>query len=405
MQEGIVTGQFSDSYFPIMDGVTVTVCNYLLELSRILGPTYAVVPYIPGCERAPIEPTIRFFSLPLIGRPPYRIGFPQLDSYLHRALSKYRFDLIHIHSPFFTGRFAVDLARRRRIPVVATFHSRFDGDLESLIPFPRVVDRAMRSLSGFYARVDQVWVSTESARQALRQYGFNGPVEIVSTGIDLQLPDNRIDRSKEGQRFMRVQDHDTVFLYVGQLDWKKNHAFLLESLSLLKQSGRRFKMVFIGEGYAARSMKTRSEHLGIAEDTIFRGVLRDRTILSACYARADCLLFPSLSETCGLVVKEAAAFGVPSVLIQGCAAAEGIQDGINGFIVENSVESYAQKLALLLDDPQIMVAAGENARRTLCMSWKEAAQEVKDRYLCLLRGTPSVTVAKRPFAGLHSKEE
>ena len=118
--------------------------------------------------------------------------------------------------------------------------------------------------------------------------------------------------------------------------------------------------------------------------TSFVGLLRDRDALSACYARADCFLFPSLYDTCGLVVKEAAAFGVPSVVLEASAAAEQILDGVNGFVTEGSVRSYAGKLAELLEHRDDLARAGEGARRTLCTSWTEAVQEVKERYLSLL---------------------
>jgi 1,2-diacylglycerol 3-alpha-glucosyltransferase len=113
-------------------------------------------------------------------------------------------------------------------------------------------------------------------------------------------------------------------------------------------------------------------------------LLRDREALSACYARADCFLFPSLYDTCGLVVKEAAAFGVPAVVLEASAAAEQIVNGVNGFVTDNSLHSYAGKLAELLEHPEDLARAGEGARRTLCTSWTEAVREVKERYLSLI---------------------
>lgn len=399
----IVTGQFSDSYFPIMDGVAITISNYLLELPRILGPTYAVVPYIPGDAASPSTCTYRYYSLPLIVKPPYRIGLPQIDWSLHRALREQRFDLLHAHTPFYTGRYAVGLARQRGIPVVATFHSRYRDDLESLIPFTRMVDRAVKTLTAFYSSVDQVWVPTLSAKEILIDYGYRGPVEIVGNGIDLQPADDLRGKREEGNRILGTETHEAVLLYVGQLDWKKNLALLLESLSLLKKRGYRFKMAFVGEGSAAGSIKAMAKRLGIAGNTIFAGVLRNRSTLSACYARADCFVFPSLYETCGLVVKEAAAFGIPSVLIEGSAAAEEIVDGFNGFVTEDSVRAYAEKLALLLSRPRLLVHAGDNARRTLYRTWREAVQEVGDRYLCLIRGASPVVV-HNTFPGGAGKE-
>jgi glycosyltransferase involved in cell wall biosynthesis len=128
-----------------------------------------------------------------------------------------------------------------------------------------------------------------------------------------------------------------------------------------------------------------SSRLGLNAAVTFLGVLRDRQLLSACYARADCFLFPSLYDTCGLVVREAATFGVPSVVIDSSDAAEQIVEGHNGFITDNSVQTYTEKLKMILEHPDLLRRAGEGARSTLCKPWAEAVREVKERYLSLLR--------------------
>jgi 1,2-diacylglycerol 3-alpha-glucosyltransferase len=385
----IVTCQFSDSYFPIMDGVALTVSNYLSELNRTLGPAYAVVPAVPGHSVSQAAKTYRFFSLPLVGRPPYRIGLPQLDVSLKRTLRSRSFQLLHAHSPFFAGRFALKLARTRGIPIVATFHSKYRDKFKNLLPWTAVADRLLadpvvQRIADFYASVDQVWVPTEAAVETLREYGYRGAVQIVRHGVDFQLPGDRAELRRRGEIFLNLDREDFLFLYVGDHAWEKNLSFLLHALSLLSRSGCRFKMVFIGEGYAAKSLRLMASRLGLNRSVSFQGVLRDRYILSACYARADCFLFPSLYDTCGLVVREAAAFGVPSVVIDSSAAAEPIVDGNNGFVTDNSLRSYTEKLRMLLEHPDLLRRAGEGARSTLCTPWADAVREVKERYLSLL---------------------
>jgi 1,2-diacylglycerol 3-alpha-glucosyltransferase len=392
------TCQFSDSYFPIMDGVSLTVSNYLSELNRTLGPAFAVVPGVPGSSDSRAPQTYRFFSLPLPGRPPYRIGLPRFDPSLNRRLHVRSFDLLHAHSPFFAGRYALRLARKRGVPIVATFHSKYRDKLENFLPGSALVERflvepVVQGIADFYAAVDQVWVPTEAAVECLREYGFTGAVEIVRHGVDFQSPTDPSGIRKRGENFLGLDREDFLFLYVGDHAWEKNLLFLLQSLSLLHRGGNRFKVVFVGEGYAAKALQAASVRLGLNGVVSFLGVLRDRHLLSACYARADCFLFPSLYDTCGLVVREAAAFEVPSVLIDSSAAAEQIVDGHNGFVTDNRVPAYTEKLRMLLEHPELLHRAGEGARLTLCTSWAEAVQEVRERYLSLLGANP------RPAAG------
>jgi glycosyltransferase involved in cell wall biosynthesis len=394
----MITGQFSDSYFPVVDGVSVTICNYLRELNRTLGPAFAVVPAVPGRPDFAAAETVRFFSLPLVGRSPYRIGFPRLDVSLHRALRGRRFDLLHAHSPFSAGRLALKLARQRDIPIVATFHSKYREKLKNALPPFSAVDRflvdpVIQRIVEFYSTVDQVWVPTEAAVDTLREYGYRGAVEIVRHGIDFEVPEDLSELRHRGEIHLALHPMDFLFLYVGDHAWEKNLAFLLDALSLLCESGYRFKAAFIGEGYAARALRSMASRLGLDGTVIFEGVLRDRRTLAACYARTDCFLFPSLYDTCGLVVREAAAFAVPSVVLRSSAAAEEIVDGTNGFATEHSLRSYAAKLALLLEHPEMLRRAGGGARRTLCTSWRDVVREVRQRYLHLAGSSPVARVA------------
>jgi glycosyltransferase involved in cell wall biosynthesis len=389
----LTTGQFSDSYFPVVDGVSVTIRNYLRELNRTLGPAFAVVPGTHSSPNSAGSETYRFFSLPLIRRSPYRVGFPNLDVSLHRALRGLCFDLVHAHSPFLAGRLALKLARQRGIPVVATFHSKYRDKIKNALPSFSLTDRILvdpviTRIVEFYAAVDQVWAPTEAAVETLREYGYRGAVEIVRHGIDFDCTADRNDLRHRGEAHLAVDPKDFLFLYVGDHAWEKNLAFMLRSLSLLRGSGYRFKLALVGEGYAARSLRSMASRLGLDGTAGFVGVLRDREALSACYARADCFLFPSLYDTCGLVVREAAAFSVPSVVIRWSAAAEEIVDGFNGFTAEHSVRSYAAKLAVLMEHPEMLRRAGEGARRTLCTSWRDVVEGVRERYLQLVASSP-----------------
>jgi len=370
-----------------MDGVALTVENYLIELTRILGPTYAFTPSCPGYRDCRDLRVYRYFSLPLAGRAPYRLGLPQIDLSLKHIIQKEKFDLVHAHSPFSAGKAALRLARQREIPIVATFHTKYRDSFMESIPFSPVVDWAIRKIIDFFESVDQVWAPTEECLETLREYGYRGSVEVVRHGIDLAPPAQKETLRARGGSLLGIDPNEFVLLYVGQQAWEKNLALLIQSLGLLKRMNRRFKMIFVGEGYAARKMKALIKTLGLSEMTTFTGVVRDRTSLSALYARADLFLFPSVFDTSGLVVKEAAAFGVPSVVIRGSAAAEEVDDGINGFTTDNSTSAYAAKLANLIANPRTVVRAGEAARLSLYRSWKEVVEEVKDRYIHITSAT------------------
>lgn len=106
--------------------------------------------------------------------------------------------------------------------------------------------------------------------------------------------------------------------------------------------------------------------------------------LRAWYCRADLFLFPSTFDTNGLVVREAAASGCPSVLIAGSCAAEGVTDGRNGFLIEENAVSLCAKLTALCADREAMRRVGENAMRELYLSWEDAVARANERYVVVL---------------------
>ena len=112
----------------------------------------------------------------------------------------------------------------------------------------------------------------------------------------------------------------------------------------------------------------------------FSPPVQDRERIRAWYCRADLFLFPSTFDTNGLVVREAAACGLGSVLIEGSCAAEDIVDGRTGFLIAENAESMAEKLASLSGDRDAMRRVGENAQREIYLSWDDAVSRAYDRY-------------------------
>ncbi len=380
----VIVGQFNDGYLPIMDGVTLTVRNYAYWLNRILGPTYVVTPWFPGHKDAEPFPVIRYFSVPTIVRPPYRIGIPDFDAKLQDILRKRRFSLVHAHSPFGAGRAALKVAREKRIPIVATFHSKFREDLMRAFPVKAIVNEQVDRIVDFFHSVDEVWVPQESVALTLREYGYRGPYQVVENGIDLQPPVSVDEPAAAGARHLGLDGETPMGLFVGQHILEKNLEFLVRSLPAVIAAVPGFRMVFVGQGYAKEQLKELVAKLGIASSVIFHPVIHDRELLKSIYARADIFLFPSKYDNAPLVVREAAAYRAPSVMLAGSTAAEVIRDRENGFLSPDDVEAYAATVIGALRDRPLLERVGLGASATLCRSWRDVAGEVRDRYLGIL---------------------
>lgn len=101
---------------------------------------------------------------------------------------------------------------------------------------------------------------------------------------------------------------------------------------------------------------------------------------SAWYCRGDLFLFPSTFDTNGLVVREAAACELASVLVRGSCAAEDITDGRNGFLIEENADSMAALLAKLCHEPEVLKRVGRQAQEEIYISWDDAVHRAQQRY-------------------------
>ncbi|MFQ6675569.1 MAG: glycosyltransferase [Fidelibacterota bacterium] len=386
----LATGQFNDAYTPIMDGVSMVVKNYARWLNRTLGPCCVVTPEFPGYRDREDFPVLRYRSVPIPHRRPYRMGVPNIDIPFQIRLKRRPFHLIHCHSPFSAAGLALKIARQRGIPLVATFHSKWKENLQRSLRMKRLVTYKMKRIVNFFNQADEVWSPSESAIATLREYGYHGHVEVVHNGVDMETPRGIDAYRHDGNTYLETTDKDNVLLYVGQLAWEKNLTLTLKALQRLKKKETHFKMVFVGEGYARKRLISMTRKLGLIPQVEFTGVITDRERLKAYYGRADLFLFPSLYDTAGLVVKEAAAFKVPALLLNGATAAEGIVDGRNGFLSDHSPEAFGRKIETLLANKTTLRRVGDEAFRTLFTPWSRVAEEVKQRYLAIAARYPSI---------------
>lgn len=385
MEQHLMIGQFNDSYPPVMDGVANVTKNYAYWLNNQYGKCYVVTPAFPGYRDCDPFPILRYSSLPLVIRPPYRLGCPQLDLKVQRRLKEIPFDLVHTHSPFSSGQLALKIARQKRVPIVATFHSKFYDDFKTVVKAGNIARIGVRQVIKFFKQVDAVWTVSQGTANTLREYGYRGKVEIVYNGTDFVPPIDPKNHCTLINEQLGFDPFEPVLLFVGQHIWQKNVRMLIQALQLLQQWGVTYRMIFAGTGYAEPEMKKLVKEFGLEERVIFMGIILDRELLKSLYTRADLFLLPSVYDNAPIVLREAAAAKCPSVVVAGSNSAEGIIDNVNGFLTENDPESLARRIKTVIADRQHLKAVGEEAHRTVYRHWEQIIAEVAARYRELIK--------------------
>jgi len=376
-------GVFNDSFPPIMDGVSLATKNYAYWLHQKGQPVCVITPKSPNYVDNEPYPIYRYASVPILGRKPYRIGLPEIDHQFKSVIDNVDFGLVHAHCPFSSGNLALTIAKKQKVPLVATFHSKYRDDFEHSVSSRFLVRQMTKRVIRFFEKADEVWIPQASVEETIREYGYRGKVEVVDNGNDFATNEPVDPIRKAVRTELGIADNEFMFLFVGQHIWEKNTRMIVEALAEIKQLP--FKMFFVGTGYAAADLKELVDRLDLSSKVKFVGVITKREEIKGFYAAADLFLFPSIYDNAPLVIREAGAMHTPSILIKNSSSAENIIDNFNGFLIENSYESFAAKLRELIDVPDKIEIAGLNASQTIARSWESVAEEVLDRYKRLIQ--------------------
>ena len=375
-------GLFCDVFPPVMDGVSVCMENYAYWIQKKMGGACVITPNVPGTDYSVHDYRVfDYFSIPVPMRHPYVTGIAEIDPTYLAKIATTRFRILHAHCPFASGKAALRIGRMQKIPVGATFHSKYRDDFARVLP-KLAVDAVIDSIVEFYERADLVWVPQESVIDVIREYGFKGHVEVMDNGSDL-VADYPEKYFVEARQRLGIAPEEFVLLFVGQHIWEKNPRLVIEALARIPDVP--FRMYFVGVGYAAEQMRELVSERGLDNKVTFVGSITDRDRIKDYYAASDLFLFPSLYDNAPLVVREAAALYTPAVMAREATASTIIADGENGFLTDNDPDKMAALLRELIHDPEHVHRVGVQASKTIVRSWEDCVDEVLDRYNALLR--------------------
>ena len=375
-------GQFTDTFLPIVDGVGRVVQAYAENLSRMGHQVTVVAPmYDTGYQGGfPFE-LVDFMGAGVPGMKQYKVGEAVWDAHYRKRMRMITLDLIHAHSPFTAGSEAIRLAALRKLPMVATFHSKYYDDFLKATKSESIAKMGTKFVVNFYNRCDEVWAVGKNTADVLRGYGYEGEIQVMPNGATMRSA-TESDIREVTRRWNLGED--PMILFVGQMDWKKNILTVLEACAELKQAGRKYRLLLAGQGIDMNAIGQKIKDLNIQDRAEMLGHITDASLLDGLYARATVFAFPSLYDAAPMVVREAAVMGTPSVMVRGSTAAEIIRDRENGFLCENDPKDLARVLGEVINDPELIRETGEKARETIPVPWQIVLETAVERYTRLV---------------------
>ena len=378
MRENTGICLLNDSFPPLIDGVANAVVNYAQRLTERGDAVTVATPAVPGADDSAFPfPVLRYPSFDTRKKLGYVSGRP-FSPELAARLQKEGVGVLHTHCPIVSTFLARELRDVVDAPIVLTYHTKFDIDIAKAVRGKLLQESAIRALVQNISACDEVWTVSRGAGENLRSLGYQGDYLVMPNGVD--LPRGRLtpEEVRSVTASYDLPEDVPCFLFVGRLMWYKGIRIILDALASLRDQP--FRMVFLGGGMDEADIRKYTEELGLTDRCLFPGSVRDRQALRAWYCRADLFLFPSTFDTNGLVVREAAACGLPAVLIRGSCAAEDVMDGVTGFLIEENAPSLATCLRELLRSPEKLRAVGRAAEENLYLSWADAVDHAAARY-------------------------
>lgn len=408
-------GLFTDSYFPRMDGIAVSVESFRLGLEALGHTVYVFCPKRPEPFTEPNNRIYRFPSVPSLSYEQYRDTFPfTLNHY--RKVTNLKLDVIHTFTQTQIGLFGTFIARRNQIPLVTTCaadmaivndYKRFRFGLLPMVagitmatqsfmsrknlrtflkpsyPLGKWLMRSVCVAAAFYNdQCDITTVPSMKTFQSIAPFMTKKPV-ILPCGTDLSLvPDE--SKALATRKQYGFSEKTVYFVSASRLVREKRIDFVIKAYAKLSEKDKeRSRLVIIGNGPDADSLKELAKKLGVSDKVVFVGRVEHNRVLeimSAC----DIYVHASLRETQGLVLNEAAACGKPLLMIDR-EVNDILHEGENGLFAENTFIDYSQKMAKLLNDRELREQYGRRSRQLAkATDLKEAAKPLEAIYSSLL---------------------
>lgn len=213
-----------------------------------------------------------------------------------------------------------------------------------------------------YSRCDAVIALSAKSKKQLDalQGEYTFQTYLIPTGVDGLPAVSEAERATFRTKY-GIADDDEVMMYVGRINPEKNLGVLVPSLKQLLQTRPKARLVYVGGGEFEPELRKIIAEVGVGERVTMTGAL-PRETLNVAYQSAEVFVFPSMTDTQGLVLHEAAQAGCPIVLIDGDVSEVAIE-GRNALISENDPIDIARQVEIIFENDKLRHVFGEASKR------------------------------------------
>lgn len=357
-------GIFSECYEPVMNGVSVSIKTFKEYLEKQGHEVFIFTTRVPGT----VYDNPRIVPIPVLlpfkpkgGK--YPIARPQSVIKWAEKIASYKLDIIHCQHLLSSGSLGLKVAKKLNIPVILTYHTLLTEYVHYVPLVGGLAKKWIIRKSKLYCnQYDYIVTPGPSMARLLYGYGVTTPIVPIPTGInrkDFQNPD-----TKEALRrkYLIPDTQPNLLLYVSRIGKEKNIYFLLRAMKSIVEKRQDTHLLLVGGGDELTRCQKLVENWGISEYVTFAGK-KDKPETNKTFGGADIFVFPSITETQGIIIMEAMMSGLPIVAVNKMGPADYVRNEVDGYLVGQSEKDFADKIIYLLDHDEVRRRLGQNSKQ------------------------------------------
>ncbi|MCW6036460.1 glycosyltransferase [Spirulina subsalsa FACHB-351] len=359
---------FTETFLPKVDGI-VTRLRHTVEQLQRQGDQVLVVCPDGGMKDYHGAKIYGLSAFPLPMYPELKVALPRPS--IRKALDKFQPDLIHVVNPAILGLAGIYYAKMLDLPLVASYHTHLPQYLHHY---------GFGSLEGFLwellkAAHNQAELNLCTSTAMVNELSHHGieRVDLWQRGVDTDMFVPSLASAKMRDRLSQGHPDSPLLLYVGRVSAEKE----IEQIKPILEAIPGSRLAIVGDGPHRAALEQHFQ----GTPTHFVGYLRGMELASA-FASADAFVFPSRTETLGLVVLEAMAAGCPVVAANSGGIPDIVTDGENGYLFDpqdpqGAIKATQRLIAASEERETLRAKARQEAER---WGWAAATRQLKGYY-------------------------
>ncbi|REJ09633.1 MULTISPECIES: glycosyltransferase family 4 protein [Halobacillus] len=362
----------TETFLPSTDGVVTRLKESIKYLRNqdhevvVIAPDFGVTEYEGAIVEGVKTTRMPFYRYREFSLPQRRVK---------DLLQKHDPDLVHVVNPALVGVSGVYYADKLNYPLIASYHTHVPKYLDyyRLYPFKPLVWWYFRKLHNY---ADVNLCTSRAIKAELDEKNFHN-VSVWDRGVAVDHYHPRHKSEEMRERLSAGRKENKLLVFVGRLAPEKE----IHKIKPLLEKRDDISLAIVGDG----PVKDELEETFKDTNTVFTGLMHGEELAQA-FASSDALIFPSVTETLGLVILESMASGLPVIAAKSGPTMEQVEDGKTGLLFENENTDSMIQAIQRLEDEELYQRLCKNARQEAeKYSWQKPSEQILEYYYKTLK--------------------